>query len=341
MKDWMESIGDGAQVVQQRAASRRLEILPKLYAYQSNLNVKHIGSSQIAGTNNWESGREIWGKYYTWRLDQWSRVQINYIRREPGCTQQVQLVSIVAKSTGRPYPTSHQTSSYRGGASVVIDHLERFLFAARHAAWAAAEVAGDHDEDDADGTVTPTTMRPVWIELSRPRMRKSMDGRKDGFGMTVVGGGEVNTWGTNLRPPTSESPNIYVLSAFSLIGSAVVKAGWWRVGVDVGIVVGSIQWRRCSVFKPKFDGRRADVASTVLANLHSSLDSSQIAHLRPCNHPPSFQVHVVPLLLRYRDNAATFCAAVDGGRRRTFRLLPKPPISSVFEGPNNMLEMVH
>ncbi|KAK7022359.1 hypothetical protein R3P38DRAFT_3539319 [Favolaschia claudopus] len=36
----------------------------------------------------------------------------------------------------------------------------------------------------------------------------------------------------------------------------------------------------------------------------------------------------VPLPLRYRDNAATFCAAVDGRRRRTFRLLPKPPISS-------------
>ncbi|KAK7046205.1 hypothetical protein R3P38DRAFT_2765078 [Favolaschia claudopus] len=130
----------------------------------------------------------------------------------------------------------------------------------------------------------------------------------------------------DLKAPASESPNIYVLNAFSLIGTAVVAAGWWRVGVDVGIVaVGQSNGVgiRCLI-KVRWVPRRR---RRCLAYPHSSLDSSQFGSSAACNHPPSFQVHAVPLPLRYRDNAATFCAAVDG-RRRTFRLLPKPPTSS-------------
>ncbi|KAK6975080.1 hypothetical protein R3P38DRAFT_3238221 [Favolaschia claudopus] len=162
-------------------------------------------------------------------------------------------------------------------------------------------------ESRLDGTFSPS-------ELSFPHLGDQRFADKSTF---------------KLKAPASESPNNYVLNAFSLIGTSVVAAGWWRVGVDVGTTIVAVGQSngvgvRCLIKVRRRCRTDVDVASRVHIPPWIPLNS---AHLRPRNHPPSFQVHAVPLPL-VTANAPTFCAAVDGRRRlavvETFSSQPPP-----------------
>ncbi|KAK6988481.1 hypothetical protein R3P38DRAFT_3443843 [Favolaschia claudopus] len=147
-----------------------------------------------------------------------------------------------------------------------------------------------------------------------------------------------------LKAPASESPNIYVFNAFSPIGTAVVAAGWWRVGVDVGIVaVGQSNGVgvRCLI-KVRWVPRRR---RRCLAYPHFSLDSSQFGSSAGLQSPtilPSACSTASASLPRQ-------CGDILRRRRRSPSNFPPPPKASnlihfeffVLEGLNSMLEMVH